>query len=126
MKYERPYKVKGEIKPGYACAQDSDENSVVLANGTNDYLGPYEFENQRLEKKESNNDNLSIVLTGVAKVIAGATVRAGKRAIINSAGKYVELPTNPGTYKTAGLFLEGGNADEYVDLFVERGTVVIS
>lgn len=124
MKYERPYKAGGTIKPGYAVTPGADENTIVTADNDDDFLGVYEFENQRADRVAG--DNLGVVIGGPAKVSAGGNVTNGKKAVVDTDGQFINCPATPGRYATVGTFLESGILDEYVDLFVERGSVTIT
>ncbi|MBN2546560.1 MAG: hypothetical protein JXB50_12240 [Spirochaetes bacterium] len=124
MKYERPYKAGSPMVPGYAAAQGSDDNTVIPADGSNDFIGAYEFENQRADKLVG--ENLGVVVSGLAKVIAGGDVTAGKKAVVNAGGKFINCPATAGTYKTVGTFLESGSLDQYVDIIIERASVTVS
>jgi hypothetical protein len=85
----------------------------------------YPFE---ANEAKSAGDPVGIALSGVVKVLAGGTVAAGKKAVLkaDASGSFVEVSATAGQYNTVGLFLEGGSAGEYVDLFVERGSVKVT
>jgi hypothetical protein len=102
------------------------ENRVAAPgdDGEGDFIGVYAFEAN--ERKELG-DQIGIAITGVVKVLAGATVSAGKKAVLKAddSGKFVNMPGAIGRYATCGTFLESGAAGEYVDMIVERGSVTI-
>ena len=68
------------------------------------------------------------MLSGVVKVLAGGNVTAGKKAVLkaDASGAFINLPTAAGTYQVCGLFLQSGEADEYVEMMVERGSATIA
>jgi hypothetical protein len=123
----RPYVLESEIKPGTAVVQGSGDHAVKApgVNGEGDFIGVYSWE---ANEARSAGDSAGIVLHGVAKVQAGGTVAAGKWAVLkaDASGTFVVMPETEGRYNTAGIFLEGGSAGEYVDLFVQRGSVTIT
>jgi hypothetical protein len=123
----RPYIAESEIKPGCAVVQGSADNKVKAPGeaGAGDFIGVYPWE---ANEAKSAGDPVGIVLHGVVKVLAGGTVEAGKKAVLKAgaSGSFEVLPDAPGRYNTAGMFLEGGSAGEYVDMIVERGSVTIS
>ena len=122
----RPYIAESAVKPGCAVVQGSADNKVKApgANGAGDFIGIYPFEANEEKKAD---DAIGIVLHGVAKVLAGGTVTAGKLAILKSdtSGSLVVLPEAAGKYRTVGLFLEGGSAGEYVDMLVAHGNATV-
>jgi hypothetical protein len=122
----RPYVAEGVINPGTAVVQGSKDNAVKApgAAGAGDFIGVYPYE---ANKAKTANDPVGIVLHGVAKVLAGGTVAAGKAAVLKGdvSGSLVVLPDASGRYTTAGYFLEGGSTGEYVDMFVQRGSVTV-
>jgi len=122
----RPYIAESAIKPGTAVVQGSADNKVKAPgnNGAGDFIGAYSFEANE-EKKA--NEEIGIVLHGIAKMVAGGNVAAGKKAILKSdtSGTLVVLPTAAGDYSIVGTFLEGGSAGEYVDVLIERGNITI-
>jgi hypothetical protein len=122
----RPYIAESAISPGTAVVQGSADNKVKAPgeNGTGDFIGVYPYE---ANDAKGANDPVGIVLHGVGKVLAGGTVAAGKTAILKAdeSGSFIVLPDAAGKYNTAGTFLEGGSAGDYVDMIVERGSVTI-
>jgi hypothetical protein len=126
MNNRRPYIAESEIKPGCAVVQGSADNKIKApaSDGAGDFIGLYPFE---ANEKKVVNEEIGIVLHGVAKALAGGTVAAGKKAILknDASGSLVVLPTTAGNYSTVGTFLEGGSAGDYVDVLIERGTVKI-
>lgn len=124
MKIERAYKVKETIPVGrIVSVSPTDENGVIVCNATSDPLGVYEYEAQRVDKTDGT---VGIVLLGVAKVVAGGNVTAGKKAISDNEGRAINCPNTEGVYKTIGTFLENGTSGDYVDLLVERSIVTIT
>lgn len=123
----RPYVAESAINPGCAVVQGGADNKVKApgAEGAGDFIGFYPYE---ANEPKISGDPVGIVLEGVAKVLAGGTVAAGKKAVLkdDTSGSVVVLPEDAGDYNTVGLFLEGGSAGEYVDLIVERGSVTVS
>jgi hypothetical protein len=122
----RPYVAESAISPGTAVVQGSADNTVKApgANGAGDFIGVYPYE---ANEAKAAGDPVGIVLHGVVKVLAGGTVAAGKKAVLkaDTSGAFAVLPEDDGRYNTAGTFLEGGSAGDYVDLIVERGSVTI-
>jgi hypothetical protein len=106
--------------------QGSVDNKVKApgASGAGGFIGVYSWEAN--EAKETG-DPVGIVLHGAAKVLAGGTVAAGKKAVLkaDASGAFIVLPAAADLYNTVGTFLEGGSAGEYVDMIVERGSVTI-
>ena len=127
MLNRRPYIAESAIKPGTAVVQGSADNRVKApaSNGAGIFIGLYPFEDNETKLA---NDEIGIVLHGVAKAVAGGTVAAGKPAIMKSddTGSLILLPEEAGRYDTVGIFLEGGSAGEYVDVLIQRGSVTIT
>jgi hypothetical protein len=123
----RPYVLESEIKPGTGVVQGSGDRAVKAPGeaGEGDFIGVYPWE---ANEARPAGDSVGIVLHGVAKVQAGGTVAAGKFAVLkdDSSGTFIVLPEEEGRYDTVGMFLEGGSSGEYVDLFVQRGSVTIT
>jgi len=126
MVNRRPYIAESAIKPGTAVVQGSADNKVKApgSNGEGDFIGLYAFEANE-EKKV--NEEIGIVLHGVAKAVAGGTVAAGKKAVLKSdtSGSLIVLPSTAGAYNIVGTFLEGGSSGDYVDVLIERGNIKI-
>jgi hypothetical protein len=122
----RPYIAEGTIKPGCAVVQGSADNKVKAPGeaGAGDFIGVYPWE---ANEAKQVGDPVGILLHGVAKVLAGGTVAAGKKAVLkaDTSGAFEVLPDAEGRHNTVGMFLEGGSAGEYVDMIVERGSVTI-
>jgi len=122
----RPYIAESVIKPGCAVVQGSADNKVKApgTDGAGDFIGLYPFE---ANEPKSANEEIGIVLHGVAKAVAGGTVTAGKKAIMkaDSSGSLVVLPSTAGNYNTVGTFLESGSSGDYVDVLIERGFIKI-
>jgi hypothetical protein len=123
----RPYVAESAIKPGCAVAQGSADNKVKApgSDGAGDFIGVYPWE---ANEARDAGDPVGIVLHGVAKVLAGGTVAAGKKAVLKAddSGAFEVLPDAEGRHNTVGLFLESGSAGDYVDMIVERGSVTIA
>jgi hypothetical protein len=115
MHNRRPYIAESEITPGCGVAQGSADNKVKIGEG--DFIGLYAWE---ANEKKAIGEEIGIVLSGVAKALAGGTVIAGKAAALKEDGSFV-LPEAPG--RTVGIFLESGHAGEYVDVLIERGVI---
>jgi hypothetical protein len=122
----RPYLAESVIRPGCAVVQGTLDNQVKAPgeNGGGDFIGLYPFE---ANESKAPREEVGIVLHGVAKALAGGNVAAGKKAVLKSdeSGSLVVMPEDEGQYNTAGTFLEGGSAGEYVDVMIERGSVTI-
>jgi hypothetical protein len=106
--------------------QGSEETNVRCpdTDGSGDFIGVYAFE---ANAPKEVDDDVGIALTGVVAVLAGGTVNAGKKAMLqgDSSGSFIELPATAGQYATCGTFLQSGSAGEYVDIIIERGSVTI-
>ena len=122
----RPYIAESVIKPGRAVVQGSADNKVKApaSDGGGDFIGIYSFEAN--EEKKANQE-IGIVISGIAKAVAGENVTAGKKAILKAddSGTLVNLPETEGNYSTVGLFLESGFTGEYIDVLIERGNITI-
>lgn len=122
----RPYRTETEIHPGTGVVQGSEETKVRCpdTDGSGDFIGVYAFEANALKEA---GDEIGIALSGVAAVLAGGTVHAGKQAVLkgDASGSFIELPEAAGQYATCGTFLQSGSAGEYVDMIIERGSVTI-
>jgi hypothetical protein len=123
----RPYIAESAIKPGTAVVQGSADNQVSAPgdNGEGDFIGLYPFEDNE-EKKAG--EAIGIVLHGVAKALVSDQVSAGKKAVLceDASGSLRPLPRSVGRFNTVGTFLENGNAGEYVDVLIERGSVTVT
>ena len=123
----RPYIAESAVNPGCAVVQGSADNKVKApsSTGEGDFIGVYPYE---ANETKNANEEIGIVLHGQVKVLAGGNVVAGKpgRLKNDASGSFVALPATAGTYRTVGIFLEGGAAGEYVDFFVERGSVTVT
>jgi hypothetical protein len=122
----RPYVAESAVKPGCAVVQGSADNKVKApaSDGKGDFIGLYAFE---ANETKSPNEEIGIVLHGVAKALAGGTAAAGKKAILknDASGSLVVLPATAGEYNVVGTFLESGSAGDYVDVLIERGSITI-
>jgi len=122
----RPYIAESAIKPGTAVVQGSADNKVKAPgnDGAGDFIGLYPFE---ANETKAVNEEIGILLHGVAKAVAGGTVAAGKKAILkaDASGTLVVLPSTAGAYNIVGTFLEGGSAGDYVDVLIERGNIKV-
>jgi len=124
MKYERPYIAEEDINVGRAVAAGSADNTAVQGADDNDFIGVYEYESQRIAKAEG--EHFSCVISGPAKVEAGASVTRGSKAVVDADGRFINCPTDAGEYDTVGTFLESADVNEFVDMMVERGSVTIT
>ena len=126
MLNRRAYIAESAVTPGCAVVQGSADNKVKAPanNGAGDFIGVFSWE---ANEAKVAGDEIGIVLHGLAKVAAGGNVAAGKPGILkgDASGTIVALPATAGNYKTVGIFLEGGSTGEYVDFFVERGSVTV-
>ena len=126
MLNRRAYRAETAIKPGCAVVQGSADNKVKAPADidTEDFIGLYSFE---ANEEKSAGEEIGIVLHGVGKALAGGNVTAGKPAVLkdDASGSFVAVPATAGHHRTVGVFLESGSAGEYVDFFVERGSVTI-
>ena len=127
MYNRRPYIAEGPILPGCAVVQGSAEKKVAApgAGGVGDFIGVYPFEANETKK---DGEEIGIVLHGTVKALAGGDVAAGKPAVLkdDESGELVAVPLAAGTYRTVGIFLEGGSEGQYVDVFVERGSITVA
>jgi hypothetical protein len=123
----RPYIAESAINPGCAVVQGSADNKVKAPgeDGAGDFIGVYPWEAN--EAKDAG-DPVGIILHGVVKVLTGGVVHAGKKAHLQSdtSGTFVELPNVEGQYNTTGIFLESGSAGDYVDMFLEHGSITVA
>ena len=123
----RPYIAESAIRPGTAVVQGSEDNKVSAPGdkGEGDFIGLYPFEAN--EAKEVD-ETIGIVLHGVAKAVVGDQVTAGKKAVLSkdSSGSLKQMPESVGKFNTVGTFLESGNAGDYVDVLIERGSVTVT
>jgi hypothetical protein len=122
----RPYIAESVINPGTGVVQGSSERKVKApgSEGSGDFIGVYPFEAN--EAKEVG-DPIGIVISGVAKVLAGGNLTAGKHGVLkgDTSGSFISLPAAVGQYAVCGIFLEDGTAGEYVDMLIEHGRVTI-
>jgi hypothetical protein len=122
----RPYRTETAINPGTGVVQGSKENNVRCpdVDGSGDFIGVYAFE---ANSPKDADEEIGIALSGVAQVLAGGDVRAGKKAVLKGdvSGSFIELPETAGQYATCGTFLQSGASGEYVDMLIERGSVTI-
>lgn len=121
----RPYVAQNKIIPGSAVVQGTADNAVKIPVDENaDMLGVYPFESNEAVKA---GDHIGIALSGVVKIILGGNATAGKKAVLSKTkkGAFEDVPSEKGEYKTCGIFLESGEAEEYVDMFIERGNISV-
>jgi hypothetical protein len=122
----RAYRTETAVNPGTGVVQGSAENKVKApgAAGAGNFIGVYAFE---ANAPKGAGEEIGVVLSGIAQVLAGGTVNAGKRAVLKGdvSGAFIEAPTAAGQYAVCGTFLQSGSAGEYVDMIVERGSVTI-
>jgi hypothetical protein len=106
--------------------QGSEENKITTPGdeGEGDFIGVYAFEAN--DRKEAG-DQVGIAISGVAKILAGANVLAGKKAVLkpDNSGEFITLPEAAGQYATCGTFLQTGASGEYVDMIIEHGSVTV-
>jgi hypothetical protein len=123
----RPYVAETAVSAGCGVVQGAKENAVKkpAANGAGDFIGVFAFD-PHISVREAG-EHTGITLAGVVKVRAGGNVTAGKKAVLkpDESGTFINLPEEAGAYSTCGLFLQSGEADEYVEMLVERGSVTI-
>jgi len=124
----RPYNTETVVSPGTGVVQGSAENTVRSpdVDGSGDYLGVYEWDPHYVD--HAAGERVGVVLSGLVKVKAGDAVSAGKRATLaaDASGAFVDLPEAAGTYRVCGTFLQSGQAGEFVDMIVERGSVTVA
>lgn len=112
-----------EIKPGQ-WVKESGDNKV----GTNiegEFIGVYGFENGKVTKK--TGDNLGVVIQGgPVKVLVDSNVSFGDKAILGSNGSFSIMPNTSGVYFVVGMFLEDGQAGDYVEMLVEKYQMYIA
>ena len=122
----RPYIAQSKIAPGSAVIQGTADNAVTAPPDEKaDMLGVYPFE---ANDAAATQDRIGIALGGVVKVVAGGTASAGKKAVLSKTklGAFEDVPATAGTYKTCGIFLESGEAGEYIDMYIERGVITVA
>lgn len=123
----RPYITETALNPGTGAVQGSAESKVKApgAGGAGDFIGVYAYE---ANAAKEIGDQVGIQLTGIAKVLAGGNVTAGKKAVLMNdvSGRFVNVPTAVGRYPTVGVFLQSGAVGEFVDLLIERDVVTIT
>jgi hypothetical protein len=116
------------IAAGTGVVQGAKENTVKspASNGGGDYVGVFAYDPKK--PQTDAGETVGVVLSGVVKVLAGGNVTAGKKAVLkaDASGAFIDLPAAAGTYQVCGLFLQSGEADEYVEMMVERGSVTIA
>ena len=121
----RPYMAQSGVVPGSAVVQGTADNAVKApADEKADMLGVYPFESN---EKAEIGDRIGIALGDVVKVVLGGNATAGKKAMLSKTklGGFEDVSATAGTYKTCGIFLESGEAGEYVDMYIERGAVTV-
>jgi hypothetical protein len=126
MSYRRPYITETIIKPGAGVVQGSGEHKIKApgTGGSGDFIGVYAFEANTTKEA---GEQIGIALTGVVKALVGASVAAGKKAVLktDTSGAFVSVPTTAGVYSTCGTFLENGSEGEYIDILIKHGSVTI-
>ena len=124
----RPYTAETNINAGTGVVQGGRENAVKkpAADGSGDFIGVFAYE-PHIPGREAG-EHIGITLAGVVKVRAGGNVTAGKRAVLKAdgSGTFTDLPSDAGVYSVCGTFLQSGEADEYVEMLVERGSVTVA
>ena len=114
------------IRRQSAVIQGTADNAVTAPPDEKaDMLGVYPFE---ANDAAATQDRIGIALGGVVKVVAGGTASAGKKAVLSKTklGAFEDVPATAGTYKTCGIFLESGEAGEYIDMYIERGVITVA
>jgi hypothetical protein len=123
----RPYIAETDIGAGTGVVQGEKENAVKkpAANGSGDFIGVFSYD-PHIPGREAG-EHIGIALSGVVKVRAGGNVTAGKRAVLktDASGTFIDLPSAAGVYPVCGTFLQSGEADEYVEMIIERGSVTV-
>jgi hypothetical protein len=122
----RPYVTEGTLKAGCAVVQGSADNKVTAPDEDSvDFIGVYPWEDNDVKE---DGDPVGVALNGVVKVLLAGNSTAGKHAIYSAeeAGAFEDVPADAGTYSTCGVFLESGEAGEYVDMYIERGSVTVA
>jgi hypothetical protein len=124
----RPYIAETDINAGCGVVQGSKENAVKKPadDGSGDFIGVFAYD-PHIPNREAG-EHIGIALAGVVKVRAGGNVTAGKRAVLkaDASGTFINLPAAAGEYSICGLFLQSGEADEYVEMIIERGGVTVA
>jgi hypothetical protein len=123
----RPYRAETDINAGCGVVQGTKENAVQkpAANGSGDFIGVFAYD-PHIPAREAG-EHIGVTLSGVVKVRAGGNVTAGKRAVLkaDASGTFIDLPSAEGVYSVCGMFLQSGEADEYVEMLIERGSVPV-
>lgn len=124
----RPYVTETELLQGTGVVQGAADNKVRCpdADGSGDFIGVFAY-GPRIAAKAAG-ESVGIALSGVVKARAGASVTAGKKAVLkaDASGAFINLPESAGAYQICGLFLQSGEADEFVEMIVERASVTIA
>jgi hypothetical protein len=123
----RPFAAAARILAGTGVVRAETENGVTHPgeDGGGDYIGVFSYDPKKPEIEAGAS--AGIVLSGVVQVRTGGRVFAGKRAVLapDATGRFVCVPDGAGTFPICGLFLQNADEDEYVEMFVERGSVTI-
>lgn len=117
----RAYRCQTAVKSGCGVVQGDNENTIKVGDGN--FIGVYSFEGN---EEKAKDDTVGIQLDEIPKVLAGGTVQAGKRAVLEADGSFIEMGTAAGKYNTCGVFLESGVKGEYVDMLIDRDTITIA
>ena len=124
----RPYIAETNINAGSGVVQGVKENAVRCPgeDGSGDFIGVFAYD-PHIPNRESG-EHIGVALTGVVKVRAGGNATAGKRAVLktDASGTFIDLPDEAGAYSTCGTFLQSGEADEYVEMLIERGSITVA
>ena len=124
----RPYVAETGIDAGCGVVQGSQENTIRHPDmdGSGDFIGVFAYD-PHIPNRDAE-EHIGVTLAGVVKVRAGGNVTAGKRAVLkaDASGTFIGLPEAAGVYSTCGTFLQSGEADEYVEMIVERGSVTVA
>ena len=114
--------------PEIGAVQGAKENAVKkpAADGSGDFIGVFAYD-PHIPSREAG-EHTGIALTDIVKVRAGGNTTAGKRAVLKAdrSGTFADLPSAAGVYSVCGTFLQSGEADEYVEMIIERGSVTVA
>lgn len=106
-----------EIKPGQWVKESGDNKVGTEIEG--EFIGVYGFENGKITKNPG--DNIGVVINGgPVKVLVDTNVKFGGKAIMGNNGAFSQMPNDSGVYFVVGMFLEDGQAGDYVEMLVEK------
>jgi hypothetical protein len=125
---KRSFVAESALTPGYAAVFGVAENAATApaAGGAGVFAGVFAAKSDPVAV--AAGDHVTLVLHGPCKVVAGGAVSKGDTATLKTdvTGKLVKAPTAVGKYATCGFFLEDGADGDYVDFFVQRGSLTIT